>query len=121
MFEQWVLYWQYAADASFFGLAALWIEILFFFHEKCPSYGIVFLWDVYYCSIFVCTPVVQFYLWNTPGPLLLTWFIFNPSIDKNSRGQESVGWNYLSISSLQQLHRWCLGMDIHAGIKVNPC
>ena len=28
-------------------------------------------------------------------PLLLTWFKFNPSMDKLSHAQKSVGWNYL--------------------------
>ena len=44
-------------------------------------------------------------------PLLLTWFNFNPSMDKLLRAMKSVGWNYLSIPKLQRLHRWSLGMD----------
>ena len=70
-----------------------------------------------------------------PPPLLLTWFNFNPSMDKWLHVLQSVGWNYLSIPKLQRCNRWSLGMDkwflshtllgmwfhIHAGIKVNPC
>ena len=41
------------------------------------------------------------------GPLSLTWFNFNPSMDKQSHHtQQSVGWNYLSITTLKQLHCW---------------
>ena len=36
-------------------------------------------------------------------PLLLTWFNFNLSMDKQLQAQLSVGWNYL--------HHWSLGMD----------
>ena len=35
-------------------------------------------------------------------PLLLTWFNFNPSMDKESDAQESVEWNYLSIPKFQR-------------------
>ena len=42
----------------------------------------------------------------------LTWFNFNPSMDKWWNAQFSVGWNYWSICTLQRLHRWSLGMDI---------
>ena len=35
------------------------------------------------------------------GPLLLTWFNLNPSMDKLSHGRWSVGWNYLSTPKLQ--------------------
>ena len=45
-------------------------------------------------------------------PLLLTWINFNPSIDKQSHAQLSVGLNYLSILKLQQWYGWSLG--IHA-------
>ena len=44
-------------------------------------------------------------------PLLLTWFNFNPSMDKLLHAQKSVGWNYLSIPKLQRLHCWNLGLD----------
>ena len=44
-------------------------------------------------------------------PLLLTWFNLNPSMDKSLDPQKSVGWNYLSITKLQRLHRLSLGMD----------
>ena len=45
------------------------------------------------------------------GTLLLTWINFNPSMDKYSHAQLSVGWNCLSIPKLQWLHHWSLGMD----------
>ena len=45
------------------------------------------------------------------GPLLLTWFNFNPSMDKQLHPLWSVGWNYLSIPKLQRCNRWSLGMD----------
>ena len=41
------------------------------------------------------------------GPLLLTWFNLIPVIIAII----SMGWNYLSIPKLQQLHCWSLGMD----------
>ena len=44
-------------------------------------------------------------------PLLLTWFNFNPSSDKQSHAQLRVWWNYLSIPKLQRLHRWSVGID----------
>ena len=44
-------------------------------------------------------------------PLLLTWFNFNPIMDKSLHAQKSAGWNNLSIPKLQRLHRWSLGMD----------
>ena len=44
-------------------------------------------------------------------PLLITWFNFNPSMDKELHPLQRVGWNYLSIPKLQRLHRWSLGMD----------
>ena len=34
------------------------------------------------------------------GPLLLTWFNFNPSMDKYLHSLWYVGWNYLSIPKL---------------------
>ena len=39
------------------------------------------------------------------------WINFNPSMDKLSHAQYSVGWNYLSIPKLQELYCWSLGMD----------
>ena len=44
-------------------------------------------------------------------PLLLTWFNFNPSIDKSLCPLWSLRWNYLSIPKLQRLDHWSLGMD----------
>ena len=35
---------------------------------------------------------------------------FNPSIDKWSHAQLSVGWTYLSIPKLQRVHIWSLDM-----------
>ena len=35
------------------------------------------------------------------GPLLLTWINFNPSMDKWSHAQYSVGGNYISIPKFQ--------------------
>ena len=32
-------------------------------------------------------------------------------MDEKSQAQLNVGWNYLSIPKLQQLHCWSLGMD----------
>ena len=46
-----------------------------------------------------------------PGLLLLTWFNFNPGMDKQSHANKGVGWNYLSIPKLHRLHRWSLGID----------
>ena len=48
---------------------------------------------------------------NTQGPLLLTWFNFNPIMDNESHALLCVGWNYLFIPKLQRWHRWSLGMD----------
>ena len=59
----------------------------------------------YFCDVLFV--VLIFYQW----PLLLTWFNFNPSMDKQLHAQNSVWWNYLSIPKLQRLHRWSLGMD----------
>ena len=42
-------------------------------------------------------------------PLLLTWINFNPSMDKLSHDQYSVGRSYLSIPKLQ--HHCSLGLD----------
>ena len=50
----------------------------------------------------------QYYLL---GLHLLTWFNFYPSLDKLLHPLLSVGWNYLFIPKLQQLHCWSLGMD----------
>ena len=36
-------------------------------------------------------------------PLLLSWFNFNPSRDKQLHAWKNVGWNYLSIPNLQRL------------------
>ena len=47
----------------------------------------------------------------SPGPPLLTWFNFHPSMDKLLHTQKSLGWNCLFIPKLQRLHRWCFGMD----------
>ena len=44
-------------------------------------------------------------------PLLLTWFNFNPRMDKQSHAQWSVRRNNLSIPKLQRCKRWSLGMD----------
>ena len=35
------------------------------------------------------------------GSLLLTRFNLNPSMDKQSNAQESVGWDYLSIPEIR--------------------
>ena len=43
------------------------------------------------------------------GPL--TWFNFNPSMDKWLRAHLCVRLTYLSIPKLQRLHRWSLIMD----------
>ena len=39
------------------------------------------------------------------GPLLLSWFNFNPSMDKKSNAW-SVGWNYLPIPKLQLCYQF---------------
>ena len=44
-------------------------------------------------------------------PLLLTWFNFNPSMDKQLHIQQRMGWNYLSIPKLQRCNRWSLRID----------
>ena len=46
-----------------------------------------------------------------PGPLLLTWINFNPSMAKYLHPILSVGWNYISIHKLQRRSRWSLWMD----------
>ena len=38
--------------------------------------------------------------------------MFIPSMVKQSNTQQGVGGNYLSITKLQLLLRWSLGMDI---------
>ena len=38
------------------------------------------------------------------GPHLLTRINFNPSIDKLSHAQSDMGWNDLSIPTLQRLN-----------------
>ena len=43
--------------------------------------------------------------------LSLTWFNFNPIMDRLSHAHKSVGWNYLSIPKLQRWNRCSLGMD----------
>ena len=43
---------------------------------------------------------------RTSGALLLTWYNFNPSMNK-----QSVQWIYLSISKLQQCRNWSLGSN----------
>ena len=40
---------------------------------------------------------------NIMGLLLLTWTDFNPSMGKSLHPFKRMGWNYLSISKLQQL------------------
>ena len=42
------------------------------------------------------------------GPLSLTLFNFNPSMDKLSDAQQSMEWNYLSIPKIQRLHRYTI-------------
>ena len=37
------------------------------------------------------------------GSLLLTWIIYNPSMDNQSETHRNIGWNCLSISIPQQL------------------
>ena len=44
-------------------------------------------------------------------PFLLTWINLNPGMDKYLHPLWSVGWNDLSITKPQRLHRWILGMD----------
>ena len=57
-----------------------------------------------WCNIGIAT---KWYL----GPLLLTWFNFNPSMHKYLHPVLRVGWSYLSIPKLQRCNRWSLGMD----------
>ena len=52
--------------------------------------------------------VLMLYAWI---PFLLSWFNFNPSMDKYNHMPSKVGWDYLSIPKLQRFHRWSLGMD----------
>ena len=52
------------------------------------------------------------------GPLLLTWINFNPSMDKKSYAQESMGWNYLSIPKLQLCN---FISHIIMGVITYPC
>ena len=63
------------------------------------------------------------------GPLLLTWFNFNSSMDKKSHTRLSVEWDYLSIAILQRYkfgNEWVISSHtlldmwllIHVGIQV---
>ena len=46
---------------------------------------------------------------KTPGPLLLTGFNFNSSMNEWPHAQWSVGWIYQSLLKLHQYSRWSLG------------
>ena len=51
------------------------------------------------CSLkFMSKPCILF-----PGPPLLTWIAFNPSMDKLSFAKSSASWNYLNVPKLQRL------------------
>ena len=60
------------------------------------------------------------------GPILLTWFDFNPSMDKYLHPLSCMGWNYLSIPKLQRYNRWIphtfLGMWLwrHQNGSISP-
>ena len=47
------------------------------------------------------------------GSLLLKRVNLNPSMDKKSYAQKSIGWNYLSLPKLQRQNRWSLEMESH--------
>ena len=55
-----------------------------------------------------CRPGPETQVSRPQWPLLLTWFNFNPSMDKLPCAQWSVGWN-LFIHS--EISTWNLGMD----------
>ena len=57
------------------------------------------------------------------GPLLLTWFNFNPSMDKLSYPLQRVGCNYISIPKLHRLHLLISNFIPHFTEHVNtyPC
>ena len=50
------------------------------------------------CFVLFCFDIGRIYLW----PLLLTWFNFNPSMDKWLHPLYCVGWTHLSFPKLQR-------------------
>ena len=44
-------------------------------------------------------------------PFLLTWFNFDPSMDKQLHPSSNETWKYISVPSLQWCSHWSLGMD----------
>ena len=67
----------------------------------------LYLTDVAAAKLSNMNVIKSIYQW----PLSLTWFNFHPIMDKYSHVQLNVRWNYSSISKLQWLHRWSLGID----------
>ena len=64
------------------------------------------------CFVMLCYLVPNRNTQNTfLWPLLLRWFNFNPSMDKQLHPFCSVWRNRLSIPNRQRCNRWTLGMD----------
>ena len=45
------------------------------------------------------------------GLLSLTWFNFDPDMEKSPHNHSTLRWNYLSIHKLQLYTRWNLGIN----------
>ena len=59
---------------------------------------------------------------KAPGALVQSWYNLNPDMDKELYINLSVRWDYYSITKLQQLRRWSLGMDKYCHrILYNVC
>ena len=77
--------------------------------------GLMLYWDM----VDILKNLAGIWHWNVAasirktqlGSLLLTWFDFNPSMNKQLQPLYSVGWNYLSILKRQWYNLWSLGMD----------
>ena len=64
------------------------------------------------CPIIYSHGLVDIISWAPEAHFINMVNMVNPSMDNWSHAQQSVGWNYLSISKLQRLHHWSLGMGI---------
>ena len=66
--------------------------------------------DIWRVVITWYLPYIGFHRYGVTITLQNYQYKFNPSMDKKSHAQSSVGWNYLSIHKPQRLHSWILGM-----------
>ena len=64
-----------------------------------------------YKTRFICFILFSRTTTEQQGPLLLTWYNFNPNMDKCLYPLYIVGWNYLSIPKLHRYNRWSLEMN----------